>query len=239
MDWGRLWRKLRFSTGTLLLFWLITAIMLYDFAERPLSALPEEEAPGAVLVIDPGHGGLDGGAVSVNGTRESLINLQIAERAEALAKLLGVTTLMTRTGEELAYPPELETVHEKKVWDQKTRLEMVNSTPGAVLLSIHQNRYPDRRPSGSQVLYAATEGSEALGQLVHANLIACLDPANRRVAEPAQDSIYLMRLVRCPAILVECGFLSNYDEAKKLESGPYQTAIAAILIASCFQAGVF
>ena len=232
-------KNLRFSVGIVLLFLFVAAIMIYDTSERR-EAVPVSEMdldPGPVLIIDPGHGGLDGGATAADGTRESVINLRIAQRMEALAGLLGIRTILTRTGEELEYPEDLETVHEKKVWDQKTRLAMINSTPGAVLISVHQNRYPDPRPTGSQVLYARTAGSAELGELAHANLIACLCPENRRVAAPVQDSVYLMKNVNCPAILVECGFLSNYEEAKRLESDGYQTALATVLIASYLQSG--
>ena len=233
----RRWKKLRFSVGILLLFLFVTAIMIYDTTEHldAVTASKMDEQPGPILVIDPGHGGLDGGASAADGTTESVLNLQIAQRMEALSKLLGIRTLLTRESEELDYPEELGTVHEKKVWDQKTRLAMINSTPDAVLISVHQNRYPDPRPSGSQVFYAKTSGSAELGQLTHANLISCLCPENRRVAAPVQDSVYLMKNVTCPAILVECGFLSNYEEAKKLENCGYQTTVATILIASYLQ----
>ena len=231
------WKKLRFSVGIVLLFLFVTAIMLYDTTERPASVpvMRSDTYAGPVLIIDPGHGGLDGGASAADGTTESVINLQIARRMEALAGLLGIRTLLTRESEELDYPDDLDTIREKKVWDQHTRLAMINSTPGAVLVSVHQNRYPDPRPSGSQVLYAKTAGSAELGELTHGNLIAALCPENRRVAAPVQDSVYLMKNVNCPAILVECGFLSNYDEAQKLESDSYQTALAVILIGSYLQ----
>ena len=104
-----------------------------------------------------------------------------------------------------------------------------------MLISIHQNCYPDRKPSGSQVLYAASPGSDALGSRMHDNLVAYLDPQNRRVAVPISEKIYLMREVNCPAVLVECGFLSNESECAKLEDGVYQTKLAAVIIASYLQ----
>lgn len=104
-----------------------------------------------------------------------------------------------------------------------------------MLISIHQNCYPDRKPSGAQVLYAASPGSDTLGALMHDNLVAYLDPQNRRVAVPISEKIYLMREVNCPAVLVECGFLSNESECAKLEDGGYQTKLAAVIIASYLQ----
>lgn len=187
------------------------------------------------LVIDAGHGGLDGGASTADGTPESEINLQIALRTEQLAKLFGISTVMTRTSEDLAYPDENATIHAKKVWDQKSRVELINATENAVLVSVHQNKYPDARPSGTEVLYAKTEGSKELAELTHENLIAQLCPENRRVAAPISDSIYLMKNVDCTAILVECGFLSNPAEAAKLKSADYQISLAAVLVGSYLQ----
>ena len=105
----------------------------------------------------------------------------------------------------------------------------------AVLISIHQNCFPHTSPHGSQVLYAATEGSDALGALMHENLNAYLNPENRRVAAPISEKIYLMRNVHCPAVLVECGFLSNPDEAARLADPGYQTKLAAVILASYLQ----
>ena len=231
------WKTLLFSVEILLLFVFATAIMVYNrHSEGESAAVARLDAPPEpVLVLDPGHGGLDGGATAADGVRESQINLEIALRTENLAKLAGIRTLMTRREEELLYPPEASTVHEKKVWDQKSRVELINGTPGAVLISIHQNRYPDPRPSGSQVLYARTAGSQELGELLHENLITCLCPENRRVAAPVQDSIYLMKQMKCPAILVECGFLSNVAEAQKLQGSNYQISLATVTVASYLQ----
>lgn len=232
-------KKFRFPAALCLLFLLITAIIVYIFLGLTRQAAVAAMGAGApavrTLVIDPGHGGLDGGASAKDGTTESAINLAIALRVEQISKLFGVPVVMTRHTEELDYPDTVKTVRAKKVWDQKTRVETINATGGAVLISVHQNTYPDARPNGTEVLYAKTEGSAALAELTHGNLVACLNPENRRVAAPISDRIYLMKQVRCPAILVECGFLSNPSEAEKLKTGAYQTALAAVLFASYMQ----
>ena len=232
-------KKLRFPAAACLLFLLITAIIVYIYLgltrHVAVTAMGEMTPSAHTLVIDPGHGGLDGGASAKDGTTESAVNLAIALRMEQLAKLFGVPAVMTRRAEELDYPDTAATVRAKKVWDQKTRVGTINSIAGGVLISVHQNTYPDARPSGTEVLYAKTEGSAALAELTHGNLIACLNPENRRVAMPISNRIYLMKQVRCPAILVECGFLSNPVEAEKLKNGAYQTALAAVLFASYMQ----
>ncbi len=196
------------------------------------AAAPET---GQILVIDAGHGGEDGGAVAADGTPESELNLAVALRLEALARFCGVETRMTRRTQELDYPPELMKTAQRKSWDQHRRAALVNATPGAVLLSVHQNKYPDPRPRGPTVLYAADEESRAFGEAAHANLTRALYPENRRVAAPARKDIYLLRAAECPAILAECGFLSNPEEAARLAEPDCQTRIALALLDAYFQ----
>ena len=190
---------------------------------------------GPTLIIDAGHGGADGGAVSVNGRTESGINLDIALKTRELCRMFGLAPVMTRDSETLDYPQEMDTLHKKMVWDQKTRVALINDVPNALLLSIHQNNFPDARPSGPQVLYGAADGSMELAKLTHENLNCCLYPENRRVVAPISEKTYLFQQIRCPAVLVECGFLSNPGEAAQLSSPVYQREIAVILLASCLQ----
>ena len=218
-----------------LLFCCITAIITYKERNAAVTTGTIGASPAVTLVIDPGHGGLDGGAVSADGLRESEINLAIALKMNDLLRLFGICPIMTRTGEVLEYPENAVTIREKKVWDQKRRVALVNSCAAAILVSIHQNQYPDSRPSGVQVFYGREDGSEALGTLLHENLRSVFCPESRRVAAPISDSIFLMKHVTCPAALVECGFLSNPTEAKILADNGYQTALAAVLCASCLQ----
>ena len=190
------------------------------------------DAAEPVLVIDAGHGGADGGAVAPDGTLESDINLDIALRLEALARFWGVRTVMTRTGPDIAYPDEAGTIAAKKVADQHARVGLVNGTPGAVLLSIHQNNYPAAAPHGIQVFFGPVAGSDTLAELAQSNLTAQLCPDNRRVASPIDRGVYLMKNVNCPAVLVECGFLSNPGDLASLKTETYRTKLAAVLLAS-------
>lgn len=227
-------KKMRLPTVGALLFCVLTAIIIKRAQSFALetAAMQRLESAHPVLIIDAGHGGLDGGAVAPDGTAESGINLDIALRLRDMCSLFGVETVMTRTGEDIGYPDAAKTVSQKKAWDQKRRAELINSTPDAVLISIHQNKYPDPRPHGAQVLYGKEDGSRELGECMHEMLRVSLDPENRRVAAPIQNNIYLMRMAKCPAVLVECGFLSNPDEAALLESGEYRTKLAMVLLAA-------
>lgn len=204
--------------------------------ERPRTVMAN--VPGKLsvtLIIDPGHGGADGGAVSVTGTNESKINLDISLRAQAIAGLFGLRCVMTRTSEDIDYPESATTIHAKKVADTNARIELANSTENAVLISIHQNKYTTSGPSGSQVFYAPTQGSQELAQTIQETL-KTLSEKNKRGAVQIDKSVYLMNHIECPAVLVECGFISNYAEAALLEDSGYQLKLAALIIGSCIAA---
>jgi N-acetylmuramoyl-L-alanine amidase len=191
-------------------------------------ALPSDKH-NRIVIIDAGHGGMDGGAVSPSGLYESTINLEIARKLELILAFFGTAAVMTRTEETLIYSEGADTIHKKKVEDTKRRIELVNATPNAVLLSIHQNIYPSGGPFGSQVLYAKTDGSKLLAENIQQLLITTLNPKNRRKAAGIPSSVMLLNRVSCPAILIECGFLSNTEEERLLQSDSYQLKLAAVI----------
>ena len=185
----------------------------------------------STLVLDAGHGGIDGGAISDTGLKESDINLQIALKTEALAHFLGVDTVMTRETDTDNSENKAYSEHDNLA----KRAELANSTENAILISIHQNKFPSAVVSGAEVMYSDNDDSKALGLLTQDNLVALLDTSNRRVARPAPKELLLTSSVECPTILVECGFMSNPQEAQKLASNEYQLKIAAILAGSYIQ----
>lgn len=182
----------------------------------------------ATLVIDPGHGGIDGGAVSESGVKESDINLAISDKMVCIADFLGVRYVKTVEADAVSGESTGYSEHENLV----SRARLVNSTENAVLISVHQNEYPNELVKGAEVMYADTDGSRNLAECVQSLLVSQLDPENRRVFRPAPQELLLTRSINCPGVLVECGFLSNPAEAEKLASGDYQMKIAAILVAS-------
>ena len=205
---------------------LICAAMLSKLGSAIAVSAVQETAP--VIVIDAGHGGEDGGAISVSGIRESGINLAISLRLNDMLRFLGAQTRMIRT-EDVSVYTEGNTVAAKKVSDIKNRVAFVQDTPNAVLISIHQNYFTEEQYRGAQVFYAS--GSEDLAQALQAALIAQVDPRNHRACKPARD-IYLMEHVSCPAALIECGFLSNYAEEQLLRDETYQKKLAAAIAGS-------
>lgn len=179
------------------------------------------------FIIDPGHGGVDGGATSVAGKLESSFNLEIGLRLQDLLHYLGYQTKMIRTTDVSVYTKG-ETIAQKKMSDLKERVRICNETPGAILLSIHQNTFSDDRYSGAQVFYASTGGSETLAKAMQKKLVETLNPGSNRQAKRA-EGVYLMEHITCPGVLIECGFLSNVQEEAKLRSPEYQKALCCVI----------
>jgi len=187
------------------------------------------------LIIDPGHGGADGGAVSLTGVEEDEINLAIALRLEALAALYGVPVQMTRRTADLDYPEDAVTIRAKKVADTRARVALINTTPNAVVISIHQNTYDGPGASGPQVLFAQTQASEAFAQIMQDALTAGLQLEHPRTPTRVPRGVFIMNHIDCPAILIECGFLSNPDEEALLRTETHQLKLAGILLAGYMQ----
>ena len=182
------------------------------------------------IILDAGHGGVDGGAVSCTGYPESRINLETTLRLEALFELMGYDTKMIRK-EDVSVHTKGETIAEKKISDLKERVRIVNETPGGILISIHQNTFQDSRYSGAQVFYADTDGSRELAETVQKMLSYSLDPMNKRKCKPS-SGVYLMEHIVCTGILVECGFLSNMEEESKLRDADYQKKLSASIVSA-------
>ena len=190
---------------------------------------------GRVLILDAGHGGEDGGASSAGGSKESDINLNIVLKTEALMAFLGVRTELTRSEDRSIHSEGASTLHEKKVSDLKNRVEFVNSFYNAMLISVHQNYFTDSRYSGAQVFYTGGDVSRQWGEGTQAILRQVLNPDNDRAAKSVPDSVYLFSHIGCPAILVECGFLSNGEEESLLLTDTYQRKISLALAGAYLQ----
>ena len=217
--------------GFLMLCLLFAAFLLVRTAAELSTVSAGERQMGPSLVIDPGHGGFDGGAIAFNGVKESDINLAIGLKLCDLAGLYGIPTAMTRTDDRSRTAYENYSEHE----DLAARAAFANAVPNGVLISIHQNFFPTSQPSGAQVLYAPGRKSKELGETLQALLVSQLQPANRRLAEPAPKSLFLTSHVNCPAVLVECGFLSNFSDLELLTQDAFQSSVAAVLLAAFLQ----
>ncbi len=201
----------------------------------PLLRTPEAAEAAAFLpetpvtvILDAGHGGEDGGASTADGVLESGINLEIALRLRDLLAFAGVDTQMIRDTDTAVYSGDCRTISQKKVSDLKNRAAMVNAVENGLLVSIHQNYFEQTKYCGAQVFFAKTDGSKALAERIQQSLRENVDAANHRQCKPSQ-SVYLMEHIECTGVLIECGFLSNYEEAKRLQTDAYQKKLSAAI----------
>lgn len=182
------------------------------------------------FVIDAGHGGIDGGATSCTGVLESMLNLQIALRLEDMMHLLGMNTVMIRRTDTSVYT-QGTTIAAQKVSDLKERVRIINDTPNAILVSIHQNTFSDSRYDGAQVFYAPDDNSRGLAEVMQNSLIQTLNPDSKRAPKNSKG-IYLMQNISRRGILIECGFLSNPEEEAKLRNDTYQISLCGVIAAT-------
>ncbi len=180
------------------------------------------------VIIDAGHGGVDGGAVSCTGIYESHINLEISNRLNDLMHLLGLKTKMIRN-EDVSIYTDGSSIAAKKVSDLKERVRIINGTKNGILISIHQNYYTDNRYRGAQVFYGKNDIGLAK-QLQH-DFVTVLNKGSKRGIKHA-DGVYLMENITVPGVLIECGFLSNPEEEALLRDKQYQQKICCVISSS-------
>ena len=212
------------------------AVYRAGYARMALPAAGSAGEKPPAVIIDPGHGGQDGGAVAEDGTAESAINLAVSLRLEQLLRFAGVPTDMTRRTDEMVCDANLATMRQRKVSDIYNRVQMVNDCPGAVLLSIHQNSLPSSPEThGAQAFWNREAGAEELAGLLQAELNTAVNTHRAKEPRKIPETIYLMNHVTAPAVLVECGFLSNQEETACLKQAEYQMKLAAVIAAGYLQ----
>lgn len=211
---------------------LALTLMTAQWGSDAITVVAENRpvARSGTIIVDAGHGGVDGGATSCTGVLESRFNLEISMRLNDLLNFLGHRTMMIRT-EDISVYTAGQTIAQKKISDLKERVRRINETENALLLSIHQNHFPDAQYSGAQVFYADTEGSAAFAKQMQETLRKNLNPENNRL-EKRCSGIYLMEHIQCPGILIECGFLSNPEEEARLRSEEYQKKLCSVIAAA-------
>ncbi len=181
------------------------------------------------IIIDPGHGGEDGGAVGVDGIYEKNINLSISQKLKNLLEASGYKIIMTRNEDKATYDIDSGTLRQKKRSDLRNRLELIksNTNEDTIFVSIHQNKFSDSQYCGSQIFYSKNNPlSQSLASYIKTAITGLIQPDNTRETKPADKSIFLLHNAHIPAVIVECGFLSNNTEAHKLLDENYQNQIA-------------
>lgn len=213
---------------------LLAGLAIFTFS-RCVTVFSGTQSLTHRIILDAGHGGVDGGATSCTGRLESGYNLEITLRLNDLLRLLGYETVLIRTEDESVYT-EGNSISAKKISDLKERVRMANATQNGILVSIHQNYFPDSQYHGAVVLYGNEAGSKALAQHLQTLLVQTLNPGSHRKCKKA-EGIYLMEHIRIPGVLIECGFLSNPQEEAKLCSPEYQKRLCCV-IASALSTGI-
>lgn len=211
---------------------LFAAVLIARWSGKAVTVIAQNRPieRGVCIVIDAGHGGIDGGATSCTGKLESSFNLEIALRLNNLMQFLGYDTKLVRES-DISVHVKGETISQKKLSDLKERVRIVNETPNALLLSIHQNIFSEEKYSGAQVFYGTSGESEILAGHLQNAFIANLNPGSRRRSKKS-DGIYLLDHINCTGILIECGFLSNVREEALLRDKEYQKRICTVIACS-------
>ena len=216
-------RKIRLMIGILIMTGLIAGCWkvsknLQKELKEEMETIGEAEKSDRIVVLDAGHGGTDSGKVGINGVKEKDINLTITNSVKKILEKENIQVIMTReTDEQLA---------QSKVEDLKYRVKIMNEVSPILAVSIHQNSYHEEYVKGAQVFYYGNSGdAERLAELIQTRLKEGVDPENNRQAK-ANESYYLLKKTSIPVVIVECGFLSNWEEAKLLQEEEYQNRIA-------------
>ncbi len=215
---------------------LSVAAFRFGASDRPTQNEPQKKS--FTVVLDAGHGGEDGGAVSAAGVFEKDLNLDVAKKVKELLEANGVTVVMTRETDTLLYDRNVDYHGRKKALDQAERRRIAETTADAVFVSIHMNAYPQTQYHGLQVWYSPNHAhSRQIAETVQDTVREHLQPENDRRVKASTSSIYLLHHLNCPAVLIECGFLSNPDEAARLSDDEYQRELAFLIFLSIMEAG--
>lgn len=198
-------------------------------SESSNHSLPVSSTPisNHIVILDAGHGSPDGGAVSNNGEIiESNINLNVVLKLQNLLEASGCRVILTRSDENGIYEITADTIRKQKISDMKKRVEIANNSDSELFISIHMNKIPQVQYSGWQTFYKNNDiVSKTVAQNIQKSLNYFIDSSNNREIKSI-SKIYLTEHVKIPLILVECGFLSNNNEATLLKTETYQDKLA-------------
>lgn len=216
-----------FAALLALLFILTVCFYSLNFIIDVEDTISESTVAEFCFIIDAGHGGEDGGTVAVDGTPEKVINLAVAQKLAFMLEEAGFAVVMVRSEDSLIGDNSLASIRQRKVSDIRARLAFTESYPNAYLVSIHQNHYTQSKYNGAQVFYSTNHPlSQFLAQSVQQSIVDFVQPQNTRKIKPTGSNIYLLYNCEIPAIMVECGFLSNEAETNNLKNEEYQNKIA-------------
>ena len=205
---------------------------VYTRSQTPLpdDARPVSAQPDLVIVLDAGHGGIDGGCSTADGVPEKGINLNILLDLREMLEISGYKVQVTRDTDRSIHDKGIEGIANQKSSDMDNRLKILNEPKNAVCLSIHQNQFTDPKYSGAQMFYSDTNPrSESLAQILQSQFQMMLQPTNDRETKLCGKELFLCYFCEHPMVMAECGFLSNPEEAELLKTEEYQKKVAFTL----------
>ena len=216
----------------ILIFTLVSLLFIFlggEYRQANRVSSPSKLTQPTVI-IDAGHGGEDGGAIGVNGCLEKDINLAMAKKLKSMLSSMGINCILTRSEDILLYDRNADFEGHKKSLDMQARLDIANSYENAIFISIHQNSFPIEKYSGTQIYYSTNNSfSSTLASKIENSVRESLQQNNNRRSKPSDGRIYLLDELFCPAVLVECGFLSNTEECELLCNDEYQNHLCAVI----------
>lgn len=220
----------RFTPQIALLF-IICLIAAFGYVKSEVTPTGADADTVKTVIIDAGHGGFDGGASAADGTVEKDINLSISQKVCALLRFNGYNVIMTRTEDTGTEDDESVAIAKRKKSDLSNRLQVMKDNPDAIFVSIHLNKFTTSAANGAQVFYTKNyDEAYTLAQSVQQSITTLIQPENTRVVKQGTDSTYLLKNAAVPAIIVECGFLSNKAELEKLKNDDYQSQMAFAIV---------
>lgn len=223
-------KKIYFCAALGILLAFACGLGIYS-VKKVMNSLQAPASP--VIIIDAGHGGMDGGATGISGVLEKDINLSIATKLCRLAELGGYNAIMVRSTDRSIHEEGISGVRKQKVSDIRQRLALAKKYPDAIFISIHQNYFPQQSSWGTQVFYSTeNERSRTLAQKIQDNIREALQPDNKREIKPAGNNLYLLSHMDNPAVMVECGFISNPKDCERLMQADYQQQLAFKILQS-------
>lgn len=224
-------RKTHIYLVCAIVFVLTLSIGLYNYADNSVPVQTDNN----FLIIDAGHGGMDGGAVGVNGTVEKDINLKVAKFLKEIAEKNGKKVIMTREEDISLHTTDSTKIRNQKRSDLENRRQILQTNNTGVFISIHMNQYDQSSVKGAQTFYADNDQSRIIAEKIQSALINGLADGNTRVAKSAPSSLYIFKGCNSTAVVVECGFLSNPDEEKLLATEEYQRKLAQCIYNGIYQ----
>ncbi len=199
--------------------------------DRSTLLVSKQRDSAPCIIVDAGHGGFDGGAVALDGTVEKEINLSVALKLQKLLQFHGAEVIMTRTEDIGTDRDEGAVIARRKKSDLQNRLALMEEHPNALYVSIHLNKFTTGAASGAQVFYTPNfDEAAVLGQCLQDAFVKELQPENKRTIKKGTSSTYLLKNAKVPAVIVECGFLSNRQELKELKDPTYQSKLSFVIL---------